>query len=70
MANIALPKDADGNEIPLDTTVLYDDEGDPYEILHFAYEPRCKNPENVWRIVYGAGFYMRPSKMHLTPPDS
>lgn len=27
MANIELPKDAEGREIPLDTVALYDDDG-------------------------------------------
>lgn len=72
MANIELPKDADGNEVPLDTTVLYDNEGDPYEISHFVYYPRCKIPEDAWSIVYGpdSDFYKRISHMHLNPPDS
>lgn len=72
MSNIELPKDADGNEVPLDTTVLYDNEGDPYEISRFTYSPRCKIPEDAWSIMYGpdSDFYMRVSHMHLTPPDS
>lgn len=37
MANIELPKDAEGREIPLDTVALYDDDGNVHSIRRFIY---------------------------------
>lgn len=35
--SIALPKDAEGREIPLDTVALYDDDGNVHSIRRFIY---------------------------------
>lgn len=71
MANIELPKDADGNEVPLDTTTLYEADGTPCDVSHFEYCPRCKIPEDSWKIVVsGTDFYKRVSNLYLAPPDS
>ena len=37
MANIELPKDSEGREIPLDTKVLYNDRGIEYEVNRFMF---------------------------------
>lgn len=71
MVNIELPKDADGNEVPLDTTILYEADGTPCEISHFEHYPRCNTPEEAWHIMKaGTDFYRRVSHLYLTPPDS
>lgn len=46
MANIELPKDADGREIPLDTGTLYGKNGVAKFIYHYDYDPRDK----VWYV--------------------
>ena len=38
--NIELPKDADGREIPLDTKVLYDEDGNEYEVYYYKHSVR------------------------------
>ena len=68
MANIELPKDAEGREIPLDTKLLYDKEGNPKEVSLFTYAPRSYS--SGWNVVLVGGFERFASAMHLTPPDS
>lgn len=36
--NIELPKDAEGREIPLNTSVLYDENGKKLHITSFTYK--------------------------------
>lgn len=73
MANIELPKDADGREIPLDTVALYDDDGNVYSIRRFIYTNDFDLNDkwmNSWMLIndnYGA---VKPEQMHLTKPDS
>ena len=38
--NIELPKDAEGREIPLDTKVLYNSDGDVYEVACYGANTR------------------------------
>lgn len=42
MANIELPKDAKGREIPLDTGTLYKENGTAKYIYHYEFDPRDK----------------------------
>lgn len=71
MANVELPKDAEGREVPLNTTILYEADGTTCDVSHFEYFPRCKIPEDSWKIVVsGTDFYKRVSNLYLTPPDS
>lgn len=47
MANIELPKDAEGREIPLDTALLYGEvSGDEYEVVCFNFSPSMRQ----WRV--------------------
>ena len=39
MANIELPKDAEGREIPLDTTVLFDKDGEELCVKRIEFDP-------------------------------
>ena len=66
--NIELPKDAEGREIPLDTEVLYDEDGHPKDVSYFTYAPRSYS--SGWSVVLVGGFERFASAMHLTPPDS
>lgn len=66
--SVELPKDAEGREIPLDTKLLYDKEGNPKEVSLFTYAPRSYS--SGWNVVLVGGFERFASAMHLTPPDS
>ena len=46
MANIELPKDAEGREIPLDTECLYTYKGEKQDVLSFTY---CRR-KDIWEI--------------------
>lgn len=67
MANIELPKDAEGREIPLDTKLLYDKEGNPKEVSIFSYTPRSYS--SGWSVVLAGGFERFASAMFLNPPE-
>lgn len=66
---IELPMDAEGREIPLDTTVLYDEEGNPREVARFTYSPRNMFLDRRWEVVFINGFDRRSSEMFLNPPE-
>lgn len=74
MANIELPKDAEGREIPLDTKVLYNDIGVGYEVNRFTFGFDVSTHEGEWTALsYGTGdmVYQLPvNSMHLERPDS
>lgn len=64
---ITLPRDAEGREIPLDTKVLYDGDGNAKEVQAFDYSP----VESIWRVLLLGDFILFLTyDMHLTPPDS
>lgn len=68
MANIELPKDAEGREIPLDTKVLYDQDGNPREVARFAYT--LSRDCDKWDVIFVNGYDRYASEMFLEPPDS
>lgn len=73
MANIELPKDADGREIPLDTVALYDDDGNVYSIRRFIYTNDFDLNDkwmNSWYVVTDDYKTAESELMHLTAPDS
>lgn len=73
MANIELPKDADGREIPLDTVALYDDDGNVHSIRRFIYTNDFDLNDkwiNSWIAVADDYKVAKPEQMHLTTPDS
>lgn len=73
MANIELPKDADGREIPLDTVALYDDDGNVYSIRRFIYTNDFDLNDkwmNGWYVVTDDYKTAKSELMHLTKPDS
>ena len=73
MANIELPKDAEGREIPLDTVALYDDSGNVHSIRRFIYTNDFDLGDkwiNSWIAVADDCKVAKPEQMHLTKPDS
>lgn len=69
--SIELPKDAEGREIPLDTKVLYDADGDQYEVSRFAYW--VSRDYDNWDVVFANEYDRYASETLLsppTPPDS
>ena len=74
MANIELPKDAEGREIPLDTKVLYNNMGVGYEVNRFTFGFDVITHEVEWTAEsYGTGdmvYHLPANSMHLEKPDS
>lgn len=65
--SIELPKDAEGREIPLDTRVLYDEEGNRRNVLRFTYTP--KRDLEKWDVVFTFGLIRQASAIFLNPPE-
>lgn len=74
MANIELPKDAEGREIPLDTKVLYNSIGVGYEVNRFTFGFDVITHDVEWTAEsYGAGdmvYHLPANSMYLEKPDS
>lgn len=73
MAHIELPRDAVGHEIPLDTKVLYNEDGKCFKVNRFTYSVVQTIPGLKWGVVfmdcsfdYCSSFYLAPPE----PPDS
>lgn len=71
--SIELPKDAEGREIPLDTEVLYNEDGKRFDVNRFTYSVVQTIPDLKWGVVfmdcsydYCISFYLAPPE----PPDS
>lgn len=65
---IELPKDVEGREIPLDTQVLYDQDGNPREVARFAYT--LSRDCDKWDVIFVNGYDRYASEILLEPPDS
>lgn len=65
-----MPKDAEGHEIPLDTTTLYDENGNEYEVYYYKYSVRQTIPQRKWQVVMMDCIVHDVSDLYLTPPDS
>ena len=65
---IQLPKDAEGREIPLDTEVLFDKDGNEIEVSCYRYYPQVG--PGYWNIRSVRNKYYRQDEVHLNPPDS
>lgn len=68
MANIELPKDALGREIPLDTEVLYDKDGQEIEVSRYQYYPKVGTGH--WNLMSVRNKFYREDEVYLTPHDS
>lgn len=69
MANIELPKDAEGREIPLDTKVLYNEDGKCFKVNRFTYSVVQTIPGLKWGVVFMDCLYDYCSSFYLTPPE-
>lgn len=67
---VELPKDAEGREIPLDTEILYDENGNEYEVYYYKYSVRRTIPQRKWQVVIMDYIVHDVSDLYLTPPDS
>lgn len=71
MAIIELPKDADGREIPLDTAVLYNKDGNDLHIDRATY---MRVTEDWWFFGHFGSHTdthrIAAADLYLTPPDS
>ena len=67
---VELPKDAEGREIPLDTEILYDENGNEYEVYYYKYSVRQTIPQREWQVVMMDYIVHDVSDLYLTPPDS
>ena len=73
MANIKLPVDAEGREIPLDTVAIYDDDGNVHSVRRFIYTNDFDLGDkwmNSWYMVVDDYKTAKPEQMYLTKPDS
>lgn len=73
VANIELPKDVEGREIPLDTTKLFGASGNAYNITRWIYTTDFDTSDSVagqWRAATDTFERLDPEFMYLTPPDS
>ena len=66
--SVELPKDAEGREIPLDTTVLYDKNDKEVVVSRYQYYPRVGY--GYWNIKSVRNEYYRVDEVYLTPPDT
>ena len=64
---VELPKDAKGREIPLDTEVLYDKEGERREVDWYTFYP----DKDRWDVVFEDSCVRHSTTFFsITPPDS
>lgn len=64
---ITLPRDAEGREIPLDTKVLYDENGIRRVVDFFKFYPDT----DMWNIVFKDSYaHFSPHNLSLDLPDS
>lgn len=67
---VKLPKDAAGREIPLDTEILYDEDGNEYEVYYYKYSVRQTIPQHKWQVVITDYIVHDCSDIYIAPPDS
>ena len=63
---VELPKDAEGREIPLDTEMLYDKEGERREVDWYTFYP----DKDRWDVVFeDSCVRFSPHNLSITPQD-
>lgn len=67
---VELPKDAEGREIPLDTEILYDENGNEYEVYYYKYSVRRTIHQRKWQVVMTDYIVNDVSDLYITPQDS
>lgn len=71
--NIELPKDAEGREIPLDTTAVYGADGKVVTISRWVYCNAIgflKDASSGWYAMDSGDRLVSAASLHLNPPDS
>lgn len=72
MMSVELPKDAEGREIPLDTVVLFNRDGNVYSIVRWTFTTDFDLSDgwsNKWRAITDRGFALDPALVYLTTPE-
>lgn len=69
MVHIELPKDAMGHEIPLDTKVLYNEDGKCFKVNRFTYSVVQTIPGLKWGVVFMSRLFDYCSSFYLAPPE-
>lgn len=71
---INLPRDAEGREIPLNTSVLYDENGKKLHITSFTYKCDIFGLWSKWKVfshdIKCDDGMLPADSLYLTPPDS
>lgn len=67
---IELPRDAEGREIPLDTKILYNEDGKRFNVNRFTYSVVQTMPGLKWGVVFMDCQYDYCSSFYLTPPET
>lgn len=71
---IELPKDAEGREIPLDTSELFIADGTKVRALRFEYMYHTSDAHNAWFVYIertpGEYMTLHACNLHLIQPDS
>lgn len=67
--SIELPKDAGGHEIPLDTKILYTEDGKRLDVNRFTYSVVQTIPDLKCGVVFMDCRYDYCSSFYLTPPE-
>lgn len=70
MANVELPRDAERREIPLDTEVLYGEDGKEFEVNYYTYSVRQTIPSRKWQVVMMNCIVHDCSDLYIASPDS
>ena len=72
--SVELPKDAEGCEIPLDTSKLFILDGTMVHVLRFEYIYHTHDAHGAWFVYIertpGEHMTLHACDVHLTPPDS
>ena len=71
---VELPKDAEGREIPLDTSEVFIADGTMVHVVKFEYMYYTCDARGSWFVHFnrtsGEHMTLQPCDVHLTPPDS
>lgn len=74
MACVELPKDAEGRDIPLDTSELFIADGTKVQALRFEYMYHTSDARDAWSVYIertpGEHMTLHTSDVRLTPLDS
>lgn len=70
MDSCEYPVDRAGKRIPLDTRVLYGEQGEAHAVNYFLYATRGMDPEGRWMVTTEEGKRIKARYLYLTAPDS